>query len=980
MPFALGQRWISDTESDLGLGTVVQVEGRMVTVLFPATGDNRMFSREDAPLTRVIFNPGDVVESHEEWKLTISEVKEQGDIVAYVGTRSDTNETIELRETLLNHNVRFNKPQDRLFAGQIDRLDRFGVRYRSQLLRHKLATSDILGLQGPRVGLIPHQQWIAHEVGQRFAPRVLLADEVGLGKTIEAGLIIHQQLLTGRAERILIIVPDSLRHQWLVEMLRRFNLKFSVFDEERCVEAYADNDNPFYTEQLIICSMDLLRQKKRLDQAVDADWDLMVVDEAHHLEWSEEAPSRAYKIVEALSDEVPGVLLLTATPDQLGHQSHFARLRLLDPDRFYDYDAFIKEEENYRDVALAADALISNQALSTESINILTALISEKDISSSLALIQDDDVADELKQASRDELLQGLLDRHGTGRVLYRNSRASVKGFPKRIFTAYPHAMPEQYLTAARVNAMMSTSRPGTGIAQLELKVKQALSPEKIYQAFDSDNAAWWKFDPRVEWLIEFLKEHRREKVLIIASQAETALSLEEALRTREGIQATVFHEGMSIIERDKAGAYFAQEIAGAQALICSEIGSEGRNFQFASHLVLFDLPLNPDLLEQRIGRLDRIGQENDIKIHLPYLKDTAQEKLMNWYHQGLNAFELTCPSGHVLYKTFAAELLALLTISNTSSEDNEQALTHLLSGTQDKYQELKQAMEQGRDKLLEINSHGGEKAKELVKRLAARDEDTDLITSVIRLWDIIGVDQEDNGENSIILKPTEHMLYPSYPGLPEDGITVTFNRETALSRDDIALITQEHPIVQTALDLVTSSETGTTSVAVLKNKSLPAGTLFLELIYMADASAPKSSQLYRYLPPTPIRVLLDKSGNNLSEKVDYDSFDKQLSAVNRHIGSKLVNASQVLIHPLLPKAEAVAQVELEKLVNAARESMTTQLTAELSRLEALKAINPNIREDELDYLRDQMQDLRGYIDDCPLQLDAIRLVLVSHA
>ncbi|WP_351090223.1 DEAD/DEAH box helicase family protein, partial [Shewanella sp. S1-49-MNA-CIBAN-0167] len=77
----------------------------------------------------------------------------------------------------------------------------------------------------------------------------------------------------------------------------------------------------FYTEQLIICSLDLLRKKKRLEQAVDADWDLMVVDEAHHLEWSEDAPSRAYKIVEALSEVVPGVLLLTATPDQLGHQS-----------------------------------------------------------------------------------------------------------------------------------------------------------------------------------------------------------------------------------------------------------------------------------------------------------------------------------------------------------------------------------------------------------------------------------------------------------------------------------------------------------------------------------------------------------------------------------------------------------------------------------------------------------------------------------
>ncbi|MCL1121477.1 RNA polymerase-associated protein RapA [Shewanella seohaensis] len=967
MPFALGQRWISDTESELGLGTVVQVEGRMVTVLFPATGENRMFSRNEAPLTRVIYNPGDTVESHEGWSLSVEELTEKDGLVVYHGIHSETGEQASLRETLLNHNIRFNKPQDRLFAGQIDRLDRFGIRYQCQLLRHQLATSDLLGLQGPRVGLIPHQMWIAHEVGRRYAPRVLLADEVGLGKTIEAGLIIHQQLLTGRAERVLIIVPDTLRHQWLVEMLRRFNLRFSVFDEDRCVEAFADHDNPFYTEQLVICSLELLRKKKRLDQALDADWDLLVVDEAHHLEWTEEAPSRAYQVVEALSEVVPGVLLLTATPDQLGHESHFARLRLLDPDRFYDYDAFLAEENSYKDVAVAAEALAGNGKLSDAAINSLTELLSEKDIAPSIRLIQAEDIDSELQQAARSELLQELLDRHGTGRVLYRNSRASVKGFPKRIFNAYPHAMPEQYLTAARVNEMMG------GRKTLEAKAAQALSPEKLYQEFEDNSASWWKFDPRVDWLIEFLKSHRSKKVLIIASGADTALSLEEALRTREGIQATVFHEGMSIIERDKAGAYFAQEEGGAQALICSEIGSEGRNFQFASHLVLFDLPLNPDLLEQRIGRLDRIGQKNDIQIHLPYLQDTAQERLLNWYHQGLNAFELTCPSGHVLYSEFAEDLLNVLV------GGDEDELTNLLNHTQSRYKELKHAMEQGRDKLLEINSHGGDKAKAIVERLAQSDQDTKLIGSVIRLWDIIGVDQEDKGENSIILRPSEHMMFPTYPGLHEDGVTVTFDRDTALSRDDIALITQEHPLVQTGLDLITGSDTGTTSVAILKNKALPAGTLFLELIYMADASAPKSSQLYRYLPPTPIRVLLDKNGNDLSAKVDYTSFDKQLSAVNRHIGSKLVTASQPILHPLFAKGEEYAQAAVNELVAQAREKMTSQLTGELDRLESLKAVNPNIREEELEYLRNQMQELSTYLDASQLQLDAIRMVLVSH-
>ena len=246
------------------------------------------------------------------------------DLMVYQGKRTDTDEPVTLPETLLHYNIRFNKPHERLF-GKIDRINRFALRYKARLMTQAGQSSECLGMLGARVGLIPHQLWIAQQVGQRHAPRVLLADEVGLGKTIEAGMILHQQLLTGRAQRVLIVVPESLCHQWLIEMRRRFNLHFSLFDEERCIEAFAEHDNPFETEQLILCSMDLLRKKRRFDQALDAEWDLLVVDEAHHLEWSQAKPSRSYQVIEALANEVPGVLLLTATPDQLGHESHFAR-------------------------------------------------------------------------------------------------------------------------------------------------------------------------------------------------------------------------------------------------------------------------------------------------------------------------------------------------------------------------------------------------------------------------------------------------------------------------------------------------------------------------------------------------------------------------------------------------------------------------------------------------------------------------------
>lgn len=954
MPFALGQRWISDTETDLGLGTVVAVEGRMVTLLFPATGENRMYAKEEAPVTRVSFNVGDQITSHEDWAMTVEEVQEKDGLLIYVGVRTDNDEPVALKEVFLNNFIKFNKPQDRLFAGQIDRMSRFTLRYEALINQHQRRRNPTRGLAGGRVSLIPHQLYIAHEVGHRYAPRVLLADEVGLGKTIEAGMIIHQQLLSGRAHRVLILLPETLQHQWLVEMLRRFNLHFSLFDEERCIEAFADAENPFETEQLVICSLDFLRKKRRrFEQVLEAEWDLLVVDEAHHLEWSEEAPSRAYEMVEALAEQVPGVLLLTATPDQLGHQSHFARLRLLDPERFYDYEAFLAEEQAYGQVASAAQELLDGEILSDEARQILASQLEGLDLSDATA---------------RQQAVAKLLDQHGTGRVLFRNSRANIQGFPERHLNVYPMPLPEQYKTAIKVMGMMG----GNG-GDLQTRALRYLYPEKIFQQFEGDNATWTQFDPRVEWLLELLLSARQQKVLVICSEAATAIALEEALRTREGIRGAVFHEGMSILERDKASAYFAQQEGGAQVLLCSEIGSEGRNFQFASHLVLFDLPLNPDLLEQRIGRLDRIGQQNTVEIHVPYLEGTAQRALQLWYHDGLDAFEQTCPTARPVFEAVREELFELLA-ANTG---DQAALEALLIKTRELHEPLKARLEQGRDRLLELHSSGGAAAQQLVDKLAAEDDDTGMISFALKMFDEIGVNQDDRGENALVLTPGDHMLVSSFPGLPQDGMTITFDRNTALSRDDMALLSWDHPMMRGGIDLILGSEIGATSVALLKNKALPIGSILLELIFVAESAA--HPQLYRFMPPTPIRLLMDKNGQNLGEKVAFDAFNRQLTPVNRHLGSKLVTASQPVIHGLIGKGQAIAEELKAGIVDKARAQMAQTLQQDLDRLEALKAVNPNVRDSELDYLRNLQAELHHLIDQTQLKLDAIRFIVVTH-
>src|SRR5690606_14947531 len=312
----------------------------------------------------------------------------------------------------------------------IDPFSWFPLRYHSLTHRSRLATSTLWGLGGARAQPIPHQLHIAREVADRIAPRVLLADEVGLGKTIEAGLVIHRQLLSGRASRVLILVPENLQHQWLVEMRRRFNLQVALFDEERFAES--DADNPFEDTQLALVALEWLKDDERASAALlAAGWDLLVVDEAHHLVWHPENASPQYLLVERLAAAIPGVLLLTATPEQLGQDSHFARLRLLDPHRFHDLEAFRAESAHYQPVADAVQELLDKGRLSPAAHQTIHDFLGAEG-EALLGAVSDGD-----SQASA-RLIRELLDRHGTGRLLFRNARAAVQGSPERDLHPYP--------------------------------------------------------------------------------------------------------------------------------------------------------------------------------------------------------------------------------------------------------------------------------------------------------------------------------------------------------------------------------------------------------------------------------------------------------------------------------------------------------------------------------------------------------------
>lgn len=256
--FFPNQRYTSEGEPELGVGILTETSKGRVQIHFPVSDVTRLYAMESAPLRRVVFKPGDTIININNQSMLIERVKQEGELYTYYGQGRSVSEA-DLGDVTVNFGV-----DERLYMGDVDTPELFTLRRETLEFDHQRRISAVKGFVGGRIDLIPHQLYIAHEVSMRYAPRVLLSDQVGLGKTIEACLILHRLLLSGRISRVLILVPESLVHQWFVELLRRFNLWFNIFDKKRCdaLDSSAPNGNPFLDNQLIICSTQFLAGSK----------------------------------------------------------------------------------------------------------------------------------------------------------------------------------------------------------------------------------------------------------------------------------------------------------------------------------------------------------------------------------------------------------------------------------------------------------------------------------------------------------------------------------------------------------------------------------------------------------------------------------------------------------------------------------------------------------------------------------------------
>lgn len=854
--FKEGQRWFSQAEPELGLGIIRSVEERQVEVAFPASECSRRYNSKSAPLKRHVLKAGEIAESAEGESFEITEVQEQNGILFYICSEK------VIPETLLKSDISLVKPEERLLAGNFDPDSFYQYRYETHLLNRALDMYEGRGLEGSRINILGHQVSIFMDASSRISPKMALADEVGLGKTIEAGMLAKRAIERGLAKRVLVLAPSALVYQWFFEFYKKFDLLFKTLGagDEMELSGKVDNDD------LIISSPNrLLESEEDLKKVTRSPWDLVIVDEAHRYEKG----SKAFEILGELTLGSKSAFYLSATPEALGEENFFEILKLLNPQKYGSYEAYQKREQEFR--SGEADA---------------------------------------------------LLDAYTYERDIFRNRRANLetKGavFPKKILREIP------------------------------LKI-DGPSDAKVMKA-------------KADELIKLLQDRPQAKVFAIGKGRKLAIETKNYIQKRLNINIALFHGDQSLLERDRQAAYFLDQ-EGANLLISAETGSEGRNFEHASELFLLDYPSHPQLLLQRIGRLDRIGQKNEVNVHAPYVMDTPEENLFKLYHKGFDLFE-KFPTGLIeFYESNRPEIESAL--KSRSKEFIEKVAV--------KYKAFQSDVEKDKNRLLDLRSFRPELVEKAKLTVSAFHQKHSIHSYLQKAFELAGVDWEELSEDCYYARPSDNMLVPAYPGLPSEGMSYTANRELALKREDLRFMNFEHPLIKGTMDLFTQAEIGNASLVNSQGKL--AGAPFFEFIFKACSPDLKGEDIGLYFPLTPIRALLSASGEDATKKYPLKFINQVATNADVETADNVAKAlPKEAVDTLRKKAELMASQKLKSYKEEAKTKARDVFKAELEKLSSL-APNETV-ELEARKLKSKLESILGQIDKVHAPLDMVRLVL----
>ncbi len=636
---------------------------------------------------------------------------------------------------------KYETPVKRIIARKrIDPPMSFLIKYWANLFHSYYTSYQIKCITNSRLSLMPHQINVAHRLSEEYFPRIILADEVGLGKTIEAGIYIKEMMARNLAERILIVVPATLVKQWQFEMQNKFNIEFTLYDGKKIKELSKSGtqkstevlQNPFYYDNLIICSLQFARNRKYINLLSQISWDIVVFDESHHLRrylinatTGNYRETLNYDLARNLSLTTESLLLLSATPLQLHSFELYSLIELIQRESFNNFSDF----EHFRKNMPFINLLIANinQIDKLNNFEVKNTIKLLKNLDHVNKSKNDDEILNQLKDdAFKSNLLNKIEKDHTLSQFLIRNRKKNVfsedfinERVVKTILVNPTMQELELYKEIRLYLAKIyntSTSKENIGIGfiittlqklltsskyaflkslerrieqierqknfSIEMDILREEDPEYYELEFEDEyidseltlngesestngvekaaldysnqenilrefytklNAL--SYDSKCQKLVELVEQIYRqnptEKILVFTQFVDTLLYLKELLSSqKEEYFVETFYGGLDKNEKDEAVERFRTSEKFA-ILISTEIGGEGRNFQFARVLINYDLPWNPMKLEQRIGRLDRIGQKSKkIYIYNFYLEGTIETDIMFALDKRIHLFE----------------------------------------------------------------------------------------------------------------------------------------------------------------------------------------------------------------------------------------------------------------------------------------------------------------------------------------------------
>src|SRR5215831_7126060 len=983
-------------QPEWGVGHLVRMHegGTLAEVVFPGRGQPTLVSTRGNSLVAHPFVPGDRVRTTKGRPATITGEEPGGRGLRRYVLRYEDGEEDELPES----EVRAEPPPSDLLTtlreGRVADARAFLLRRQALTLDEERRNDALGAFLTSRVMVKPHQVGVVQRVLSARRPRFVLADEVGLGKTIEAGMIFSALRLSGLAARVLVVAPSHLTVQWLAELFHKFQQLFTLVDGDRLARSRRDESkvSPWERFPRVVTSLELLsRSPEEVREVAAAGWDLVIVDEAHHLRGE-----KAFAAIEALATHTWGLLLLTATPMQLDPDEYRALLTLLDPVTAPDAAAFRGRVERQETLSRTVRALLEGD--DTEAMTAVGAL---------RARFPDDPELGGL--TDREALLAHLAETYSLSEALVRNRRARVGGFSARRLHRHVVEPPEAELLArdAVFAAVRSGSIHGAALAGLLRRLDSSpaafaqaaggllpsppvLPPRDAkYQALRALVAAIWEDEPDA-------------KVLLFTESLATLESLRTFL-SADGIEALGYHGELPLVDRDRQVARF-RDPDGPRLLLSTEVGGEGRNFQFAHHLVNYDLPWSPATMEQRIGRLDRIGQTKPVDIHVFDVRGTLASDVLALLADAVGVFGETVGGLDAVLEEVEPRILELALATPIERTEYRTALAARVA-------EARTAIRRAYDPLLDERSFDREEVQALVDRAGARigleiDAEGSLEDG---LWAIardlderleetvtdlarrvgIGVDTDEQVDAFQCAFHFGHALkVEALPGLQlgeERTVLGTFWRDTAVEQEEIDFFATGHPIVEALFGFLRDGPYGRNGCRAIQHRG--AAARGLEVLFHVVPPEPEdtspgarvpSRQLSRFIDRSLLRVVVTARPDG-APGVDPRLLDILAREEGRSLQGDQIRAAfpdlAAFVDPALAEAARAAGAQLRELQAGARRKLDDERDQVLVRMEralrhqglAPAAIAAQLAEERAYHAR-----LAEAVEGLTLQLDSV--------